>query len=96
MKFQSDSNAKQIVEALRERGAIVFYWRAVSRTKGVPDLIVGYGGITYLVEVKAEKGKLSEHQEKMRATWKGGPICTVRSVEGALAAVGITQPHLEV
>ncbi len=89
MKFQSDSNTKQIVAALRDAGATVFYWRAVSRTKGVPDLIVGYGGITWLVEVKSEKGKLSEAQLALRAFWTGGPIATVRSVSEALASIGV-------
>ena len=95
MKFHSDSPTKSIVAALREAGATVYYWKAVSRTAGVPDLIVGYGGTTWLFEVKSATGKLSEKQEAFHAAWRGGVIVTVRTPEQALAAIGVAVSHLD-
>lgn len=92
MKFHSDANAKEIVAALREAGAVVYYWRAVSRTAGVPDLIVAWSGVTWLLEVKAPGGKLSDKQEEFRAKWRGGPIVTVRTIADAKAAIGMEPP----
>lgn len=87
--MQSDGNTKDIVAKLRDCGASVFYWKAISRTRGVPDLIVGYGGVTYLLEVKTSTGKLSDKQVEWHRAWKGGPIAVVRSPEAAMVAVGI-------
>lgn len=93
-RFQSDRNTREICKALREAGAQVYYWKAISRTKGVPDLIVGYMGQTYLLEVKSDgkqsrKGVLSPEQEKFHSEWKGGPIATVHTLEEAKIAIGM-------
>jgi hypothetical protein len=89
--MHSDQNTKGIVEKLRKRGAIVLYLKAVSRTKGVPDLIVCFGGVTYLVEIKNTKGVLSPEQMKWHASAQGiaGPIATCRTVEEVMVAIGI-------
>jgi len=96
-RFQSDSNTREICKGLREAGAQVHYWKAISRTKGVPDLIVGFGGITYLLEVKSDgkksrKHELSPEQVKFHVEWKGGPIATIRTLEEAKIAIGMTVP----
>jgi hypothetical protein len=91
-----DSNEKAIIEALRAAGASVQQLDEV----GVPDLLVGYAGKTWLVEVKDEHGKaekrskrteigLRDTQEKWWAAWKGGPLVTVCTVEEALAVIGV-------
>jgi Holliday junction resolvase len=92
--MHSDANTKAIVEELRAGGAIVLYLKAVSRTKGVPDLIVLYGGQTYLLEIKSAKGVLSPEQIKWHASavGKGGPIATVRTSAEAKVAVGMEVP----
>jgi peptide chain release factor 1 len=36
------------------------------------------------VEIKTEDGDYTPHQRKFMATWKGGPVATIRDVEGAL------------
>lgn len=92
--IHSDANTKGIVEKLRKGGAIVLYFKAVSRTKGVPDLIVLFGGQTYLIEIKNKKGELSPEQIKWHASAAGvgGPICTVRTAEEAMIAVGMEVP----
>jgi hypothetical protein len=89
--MRSDDNTKAIVEALRKRGAIVLYLKAVSRTKGVPDLIVGIFGTWFMLEIKNAKGVLSPEQEKWHksAASVGGPIATVRTADEALVAVGL-------
>jgi hypothetical protein len=85
---KNDSTAKAIVEALRKAGAVVEYWVPSARQKGLPDLVVGYKGETYLLEVKASDGRVSAAQAAWHATWQGGPIATVFTVEGALVAIG--------
>ena len=45
-----DSNQTRVVKALRELGATVQHLHAVG--KGCPDLLVGYKGSNYLLEVK--------------------------------------------
>jgi Holliday junction resolvase len=90
MKVHNDGNARAIVEALRAAGASVHWWVPSARQRGLPDLVVGHGGRTYLLEVKAERrgAKLSEGQEQFHATWRGAPIATVRTIEEAIAVIG--------
>ena len=96
-RFQSDRNTREICKGLREAGCQVYYWKAISRTKGCPDLIVGYGGVTWLLEVKSDgtksrKGELSPEQIKFHAEWRGGIIATVRTLEEAKVAIRMTVP----
>lgn len=92
--LHSDANTKEIVKALRKAGCVVVYVIAPTGVKGVPDLLVGVNGTTWLLEVKTKgskgkKGKLDDDQIAWHAAWKGGPLATVWSVEEALAAVGV-------
>ena len=48
-----DSNQKEIVKALRSSGAIV---KMVHTVKNLFDILVYYKGVTYNVEIKANKG----------------------------------------
>jgi len=79
-----DNNEPQIVIALEACGCSV---TRLSQ-KGVPDLLVSRQGVTYLIEVKEPKGKLTEDQEAFIWNWKGS-VAVVRSVEEALEAVGL-------
>ena len=64
--------------------------------KGVPDLLVGFEGRTYLLEVKlplgAKGGKsgreLTEDQQDFFNTWRGLAPAIVRDVDEALKAIG--------
>jgi hypothetical protein len=56
--------------------------------KGVPDLLVGRQGVTYLMEVKERKGELTDDQEIFFENWQG-QAAIVRTVEGALEVVGL-------
>lgn len=90
-----DMNEAPIVEALIAAGA------SVTRLsdKGVPDLLVGYGGRTCLLEVKAPAGErggqkrgaagLTEEQRGWWATWLGDPPVIVHTPEEALRAIGV-------
>lgn len=88
-----DTNHKQIVEALRKVGATVV--SLANMRHGCPDLLVGYGNVTLLMEVKKdEKAKFTPDQLDFIAKWKGGPVCRVDSVESALRALGVIQKIL--
>jgi hypothetical protein len=78
-----DSNHDGIVDALRQMGASVTSLADLGG--GVPDLLVGLGGETELVEVKGGKGKLTDDQVEWHATWRGRPVRVLRSVEQALS-----------
>jgi Holliday junction resolvase len=89
-----DANQTEIVQALRKAGATVQSLAATGC--GVPDLLVGFGGATYLLEVKdgskpLSARKLTPDQVEWHANWKGGPLVVVESAEQALSVVGLTQ-----
>lgn len=73
-----DANQADIVSALRAAGCKVWII-------GLPvDLLVGKAGVTVLVECKTAKGGYTPLQEAFLADWPGGPVATIRDVEGAL------------
>ena len=51
------------------RGCAVLSLAAMGR--GIPDLLVAFGGVTWLVEVKGPKGKETEDQQKFALQWTG-------------------------
>lgn len=77
-----DKNQKDVVKALRSMGATVVDLSAVG--KGMTDLLVGFDGQTILLEVKsgADK-KFTPQQIKFFATWTGGMLARVNSVQEA-------------
>ncbi|MFZ9069371.1 MAG: hypothetical protein ACO23R_18535 [bacterium] len=85
-----DQNQDQIVSALRAAGAYVWII-------GLPvDLLVGYKGHTWLVEVKTDsKKKLTKLQEEFFATWTGGTLCRVDSPDAALRMIGVLKEKNE-
>jgi hypothetical protein len=87
-----DANQTAIVDALRAAGATVQSLAAVGQ--GVPDLLVGYQGKTALIEAKDGRKppsarRLTEDQLKWHGAWKGGTLCVVTDVEGALRVLGV-------
>jgi hypothetical protein len=83
---KTDANHSEIVAAFRKLGCSVLSLAPLGR--GAPDLAVGYGGITALVEVKdggkpRSAQKLTPDQREFWDTWKGG----VRLVNGLDAVV---------
>ena len=81
-----DDNQKAIVNVLRQLGASVQSLAATG--KGCPDLLVGYHGINYLMEVKdgdkvPSAQKLTIDQEHWHSIWRGS-VHIVKSVNEAL------------
>ena len=86
-----DANHAAIVRDLRMAGCTVVDLSKVGG--GCPDLLVGRGRSTYLLEVKsperARYARASERrQAEWRAAWRGGPVAVVTDLRQALLAVG--------
>jgi Holliday junction resolvase len=79
---QRDANEKQIVVDLRRAGWSVL----VVSGAGVPDLVIGKGGVTRLVEIKSVKGTLTERQEIEFSAWRGSPVIVGRTTEEVIEA----------
>lgn len=83
---RKDASQSAIVAALRGAGASV--WDI-----GRPvDLLVGFRGQTFAVEVKTPGTsygrKLNQNQQDFADAWRGGPVLTVSTPEQALRAIG--------
>ena len=76
-----DANEAAIVDALRQAGASV-------QRLTVIDLLVGYRGRTWLLEVKVPGKSWSQQQIDWCDDWRGAPVILVTSVEEALRAIG--------
>jgi len=86
-----DKNQNQIVEALRSIGASVLSLADLGR--GVPDLLVSYNNVLYLLEVKNPGTSYGRHgfnklQQDWHDKWRGRKPVIVRSPAEALKAVG--------
>ena len=81
-----DANQTQIVSALRAAGAYVWII-------GLPvDLLVGYKGHTFLVEVKdGSKKRLTKLQADFFENWVGGTLARIDSPEAALRMIGVVK-----
>lgn len=75
-----DANQKEIRDALESAGASI-------DTRCPGDLLVGFRGVTYLLEVKTAKGKERPKQVKFKARWTG-QYAIVRTPEEALTIIG--------
>lgn len=85
-----DHNQKEVTSALRRIGASVAILSMVG--KGVPDLLVGYHGKNYLIELKdgekvASKKKLTDDEKDFHAIWKGR-IDIAESWQDAFKVIG--------
>ena len=90
-----DANHEEVVAALRKAGAFVQSLAGVGF--GTPDLLVGYAGVTCLVEVKDGRlppsaRRLTPDQLKWHSEWRGGPLAVVCDVESALRVLGVMCP----
>jgi hypothetical protein len=79
-----DANQEQIVSALRAAGAYVWII-------GLPiDLLVGFKGHTFLVEIKdGPKKRLTKLQTDFFENWGGGTLCRVDCPDAALRMIGM-------
>lgn len=81
-----DANQEQVISALRAAGAYVWII-------GLPvDLLVGYKGHTFLVEIKdGPKKRLTALQEAFFAKWEGGTLARVDGPEAAIRMLGVVK-----
>ena len=90
---RTDQNQPGIVAGLRAAGCTVAPAHAVGR--GFPDLVVGYRGCTYLLEVKdgdkpPSARKLTPAQVDWHAAWRGH-VAVICTLDEALDAIGISR-----
>lgn len=88
-----DRNEKAIVDGLRRRGILVLRLEPPAL-----DLLVGYGGVLHLLEVKDPDreqggrdrvaGGLTPAQFDFIKKWAEYPVKVVRSLDEALRAIG--------
>lgn len=78
-----DKNESAIVDALRKAGATV---TPISGA-GVGDLLCGFRGNNYLLEIKTKRGTLTEAQKQFRERWQG-QYAVCRTDIQALEAIG--------
>lgn len=88
-KARTDDNQADIVAGLRAVGATVQVLAAVGG--GCPDLLVGWRGKNYLLEVKdgrkaPSKRALTPDQVRWHRAWRGS-VLVVESVGEAISAV---------
>lgn len=85
-----DRNQKQIVEALRAAGASVHLMNDAGN--GAPDLLCGFRGTDFKIEIKHPDRVYAKEPEKRQAEWQakwqGQPTITVRNIDQALIAIG--------
>ena len=81
-----DANQDQIVIALRAAGANVWII-------SLPvDLLVGYKGHTFLVEIKrTAKSRFTPLQADFFESWGGGTLARVDSPDAALRMIGVVK-----
>lgn len=88
-----DANQPEIVAALRRAGASVTPLSSMG--KGVPDLLVGYQGVNYLLELKdpnalrgpAQAMQLTPDEVAWHESWLG-QVAVICNIEEALQLIG--------
>lgn len=88
-----DANHAEIVKCYKDLYCSVFETHHVGF--GFPDLIVGIGGITDLVEIKNEDGKLRASQELFIKTWRGSKVQLVRTEQDVIDHVRRVRSRFE-
>lgn len=76
-----DSAEKAIVDALRACGWSVEYLNI----DGGPDLLLGKGGETHLVECKTGNKKVRPNQQDWHERWRGSPVLVIRTAAQAVS-----------
>lgn len=81
-----DENQAAIVKVLRDAGASVWII-------GLPvDLLVGYAGKTFLVEIKRDhRARLTALQRDFFESWCGGTLARIDGPEAALRMIGVVK-----
>ena len=86
---RTDLNQPDIVDALRRAGRTVEILAYIGG--GCPDLLVGYGGTNYLLEIKRdEKADVTSDEREWIQGWRG-QVRVVWTIRQALEATGGNQ-----
>jgi len=85
-----DENQPEIVDNLRKAGATVQILAGVG--KGCPDLLVGFRGQNFALEIKdgnkpPSARKLTPDEKRWHDKWRG-QVVVVESTDDALRAIG--------
>lgn len=93
-RARTDANQQAVIDALRQAKATVHSLAEIGN--GCPDLLVGYNGRTYLMEVKdgtkaPSEIRLTVNQVEWHKNWTGGSLSIVYGPEGALSVIGAFQ-----
>lgn len=87
-RARQDRNQVELVRALERLGCSVEPIRSLRG--GVPDLLVGFQGRNYLIEIKVPKeGRLSESQKMWRDNWRGGKPFVLKTTDDVVIWVGL-------
>jgi hypothetical protein len=87
---RTDSNHAEIIKALRKIPNLsVFSTHEVG--KGFPDIVIGYKGINYLIEIKdgnkpPSARKLTPDEVKFHQDWKG-QITIIKNIDELLEII---------
>jgi len=81
-RHRRDSTHAEIAKALNDFGFSVKDTSKLGRD--FPDMVVGLGGITDLVEAKSVTGDLSDGQSEFAKSWRGAPIVVLKSKAEAI------------
>jgi len=81
-----DENHAAIVDLLREFGCSVISTAGVG--DGFPDLVVGFQGVTHLIEIKdgdksPSRRRLTDDEREWHATWRGEAVYVLESARDA-------------
>jgi len=87
LRARVDSKHREIADSLIAFGCSVQSLHKVGN--GCPDLLVGYRGREYLLEVKSKGCKAKPNQQEWHRTWKGSFVRVVYTMEEAARAVGL-------
>lgn len=101
---KADGNQKEILEGIRKLNETSlltgFQWNVISIANtqtqggGFPDLVLGYRGTNYLVEIKnpSRKGaKLNVKQVEFHRDWRGSTL-VVHDLDELLDGIGYQSP----
>lgn len=90
MTHRTDANHSIIMNNFRSLGYSVFDLSATGN--GCPDLLVSKNGENILIEIKTEKGKLSQSQIKFISAWNSA-VYLVHDIDDILQLEnGMLQP----
>lgn len=87
---RTDANQNEIVQALRDVGATVAVTSMIG--SGFPDIVAGYRGVNYLIEIKdgskpPSKRRLTKDEQEFHDLWRGA-VVVVNDIDEALKLIG--------